>query len=182
MKRLILFAGVSAVGCTRSAADASPTAVASAQPSAAAASADTADAAMKALAPSGAASSWRGSYVSQPGSLYVPVDWKNVRWSVPDSSSGLGEGTIRLTLEAAGRIHGVVDGPLGPAVLAGFADDGGVTAAVRREHPEDRGFEGVLVGAVRGARVEGTMRVSPAQADAIRVATFVLTADGVSPH
>jgi hypothetical protein len=125
-------------------------------------------------------SSWHGSYSSQPGRLYVPADWKNVRWDVADSASGLGEGTMRLTLDPAGRIQGVVEGPLGPAVVAGFAADGRLTASVRREHPEDRGFAGVLLGSVGGGHLEGTMRVSPALGEAVRVATFVLSADSAA--
>ncbi len=125
-----------------------------------------------------ASASWRGSYKSAPGTLYVPADWKSVHWNVAESSLGLGDGTIRLTIDPGGRIQGVVEGPLGPAVVAGFAADGALTATVRPEHSEDRGFAGTLMGKVVDGRVEGTMHVSPALADIIRVATFVLGADG----
>ncbi len=121
--------------------------------------------------------SWHGAYKSQSGTLYVPADWKGVHWTVVDSSAGLGDGAIRLTLEPAGRIHGTIEGPLGPAVIAGYGADGGLTASVRPENPADRGFAGTLIASVVDGRLEGTMRVSPAVADAVRVATFVLGAD-----
>jgi hypothetical protein len=125
-----------------------------------------------------APASWHGLYRSEAGALYIPPDWKGVRWNVSDSSSGLGEGAIRLTLDPAGRVQGVIEGPLGPAMFAGFAADGGLTASVRPERSEDRGFAGTLIGRIVDGRIEGTMHVSPALADAVRVATFALGADG----
>jgi hypothetical protein len=121
--------------------------------------------------------SWHGSYKSQSGTLYVPADWKSVHWNVPESSAGLGDGTIRLTLEPAGRVHGTIEGPLGPAVVAGFAADGSLTASVQPQNPANRGFCGTLMGSVVDGRLEGTIHVSPAVADAVRVATFMLGAD-----
>jgi hypothetical protein len=88
---------------------------------------------------------------------------------------------MRLTLDSTGRVSGTVDGPLGPAVVAGFASDGGLTAKVSREHPEDRGFAGTLVATVTDGHVDGTMRVSPSQAEAIRIATFALGPDNPLP-
>jgi len=124
-----------------------------------------------------ASASWHGSYKSLSGTLYVPADWKGVHWNVAESSAGLGDGTIGLTIEPGGRIHGTLEGPLGPAVVAGFAADGALTASVRPENPADRGFGGTLIGRVVDGRLEGTIHVSPAVADAVRVATFVLGAD-----
>src|SRR5579863_5095440 len=91
-----------------------------------------------------ASASWRGSYRSAPATLYIPADWKSVHWNVAESSWGLGDGTIRLTGDSAGRIQGVIEGPLGPAVVDGFVADGGLTATVRPAHFEDRGFAGTL--------------------------------------
>jgi hypothetical protein len=125
-----------------------------------------------------APASWQGSYKSEPGALYIPSDWKGVRWNVSDSSSGLGEGAMRLTLDPAGRVRGTIEGPLGPAMVVGFAADGGLTASVRPERAEERGFAGTLIARMVDGRIEGTMHVSPALADAVRVATFVLGADG----
>jgi hypothetical protein len=121
--------------------------------------------------------SWHGSYKSQSGTLYVPADWKGVRWNVPESSAGLGDGTIRLTLEPDGRIRGTLEGPLGPAVVAGLAVEGALTASIRPQNPTDRGFGGTLTGKVVDGHVEGTIHVSPGVADAVRVATFMLGSD-----
>jgi hypothetical protein len=126
--------------------------------------------------------SWRGSYTSRVGTLYVPSDWKGVKWTVADLPVGLGEGDMRLALDPTGNVSGVVEGPLGPAMVAGFASDGGLTAKVSRDRPDDRGFAGTLVATITGRRIDGTMRVSAASAEAIRVATFALAPETVPPE
>jgi hypothetical protein len=118
---------------------------------------------------------WSGTYASASGSLYIPPDWKGVRWSVPEVQAGIGEGPIDLTIDSAtGRVTGAVDGPLGPATLDGFANDGGVTATIVRKDPSDRGFTGTLVGAVESGKLTGAMNVAAAEVSAVRKATFTL--------
>jgi hypothetical protein len=119
---------------------------------------------------------WTGTYSSNPGTLYIPADWKGVHWSVPDSSAGLGDGPLNLTIDApTGRVSGAIDGPLGPATLDGFASDGGVAATLTRKDPSDRGFTGTMVGAIAGDKLTGTMHVSAAEVSAVRTVTFALT-------
>jgi len=125
-----------------------------------------------------APSVWHGSYKSLAGTLYIPPDWKGVRWNVAESTAGLGEGLMRVTLDPTGRVQGLVEGPLGPAMIAGVAADGGMTASLRPEKPDDRSFAGTLTGTITDKGIEGTMHASPALADAIRVASFVLGPDG----
>jgi hypothetical protein len=125
-----------------------------------------------------APASWHGVYRSEPGTLYIPPDWKGVRWNVSDTTSGLGEGSMRLTLDPAGRVEGVIEGPLGPATVVGFAADGALTASIRPERSENRGFAGTLTAHMVDGRIEGAMHVSPSLPDAVRVASFVLAADG----
>ncbi|MDP9001988.1 MAG: hypothetical protein M3O46_17985 [Myxococcota bacterium] len=127
-------------------------------------------------------SAWRGSYKSAAGALYVPPDWKNVHWNVKDDGAGIGEGIIALHIDPlSGRVLGTVEGPLGPAVLEGLAADGKLTASIARKDPADQGFKGTLVGAIADDHAEGTMNVSPAEANAIRTATFMLVPDGERP-
>jgi hypothetical protein len=165
-----------AMACARSGAEAAPPDTGPSHTSPAFTETGAGDA--NGLAAREASASWQGSYRSRPGTLYIPADWKNVRWAVPESTLGLGDGAMRLTVGRTGRVQGVVEGPLGPAVVAGLAIDGGLSANVLREHPDDRGFAGVLTGSIASGHIEGTMHVSSAQADAIRVATFTLGTDG----
>jgi hypothetical protein len=122
---------------------------------------------------------WTGKYMSTAGSLYIPEDWKSVHWNVPDSGAGLGEGTVYVTVDGAtGRVSGTVEGPLGPATLAGIASDGKISATVARQDASDRGFAGTLQGTLSGDHGEGTMQVSLAEVSAVRTATFSLSKSG----
>jgi hypothetical protein len=123
----------------------------------------------------------RGSYNSAAGDLYIPPDWKGVRWSVQGSDAGVGEGTMSLTIDpVTSRVGGTLDGPLGLAIINGFSSDGKVTATVARKDPADRGFTGTLVASNLGERVEGTIHVSLPEAEAIRTVTFTLSPSGAT--
>ena len=123
-----------------------------------------------------APSSWTGTYASVAGAPYVPQDWKGVRWSVPETPAGVGDGTVSVIVDpSTGRVTGSVEGPLGPAVLDGYSADGGVTASLVRKDPSDRGFTGTLVGSVEGDKLTGSMSVSLAEVSAVRKATFALS-------
>jgi hypothetical protein len=175
----ILFA---CAACSKPAADAAPEGgLAVANTVAARAAADAAAAApAKAAAPAAPATvPWSGTYTSTAGTLYIPEDWKSVRWTVPDTPAGLGDGTLSLTVDSAtGRVTGTLAGPLGPATLAGFTADGKITATVARQDASDRGFAGTLVGTLSGDRGEGEIHVSLAEVSAVRTATFSLSRDG----
>jgi hypothetical protein len=120
-----------------------------------------------------AISSWEGSYTSVAGGITLP---KDVKWKVPESPSGLGDGKIALTVDSAsGRVLGTVDGPLGPATLHGLASDGRLTATVARQDPSDHGFIGTLAGEVIDGGAHGTMNLALAEVSAVRNATFHLS-------
>ncbi len=135
--------------------------------------------------PSGPSSDWRGSYSSAAGTLYVPAQWKGVRWTGADLDAGLGPGTMSLRIETnSGRVRGAIEGPLGPAKIAGYAAEGNVTATISRNDASDHGFAGTLAGTLADGGGSGTMSGSLAGASAIRSATFTLVqsdgaADGV---
>jgi hypothetical protein len=129
-----------------------------------------------------AAVAWRGSYKSTAGELFIPPDWKSVHWNVKETTAGIGEGSIALTVDAAsGRVQGAMEGPLGPAIVDGLASDGKLTATIVRKDPTDKGFTGTLVASVGSDRAEGTMRVSLAEASAVRAVMFTLSPDGAQP-
>ncbi len=119
---------------------------------------------------------WRGTYTSAAGTVYVPPDWKNVRWKGADTSSGLGQGSMSLAIDgASGRVTGTLEGPLGPATIVGLALGNRLTATVTRKDPTDQGFVGTLVGNLGSAQAEGTMNVALWDASALRTATFTLS-------
>ena len=129
-------------------------------------------------APTAQSVTWRGTYKSATGTLYVPQEaaWKGVRWSATDSTSGVGEGTLTLTVEGGtGRVAGVVDGPLGPAIVNGLALLGKLTAAITRKDPTDKGFTGTLVATVAGDKTTGMLNVSPGEGGSVRSASFSLS-------
>jgi hypothetical protein len=118
---------------------------------------------------------WSGTYKSAPGTLYIPPDWKNVRWSGSEGTAGTGDGTLSLDVDGTtGRVVGALDGPLGPAVVDGVLTDGKLSASIARRNASDRGFAGTLVGSIDHDHGTGTMNLSSAEASSIRVATFSL--------
>lgn len=131
----------------------------------------------QALSETGSAQvTWKGTYQSAAGTLYVPPEWRNVHFSDSDGGAGLGEGPISLTVEGAtGRVTGSIDGPLGPATVAGLLAEGHLTGAISRRDATDRGFTGTLFATATGDRLEGTMNMSRAEANFIRTAKFSLS-------
>jgi hypothetical protein len=178
MTRAAWMALVAAVACSKPAPDAAHAEAGAVAPVASAA--PVADAQAEAPpAAKGATVSWTGKYKSAAGKLYIPEDWKSVHWNVPDTPAGLGEGTLALTVDGAtGRVSGTLDGPLGPATLAGIASDGKLSATVARQDASDRGFAGTLQGTLAGDHGEGTIQVSLAEVSAVRSATFSLSKSG----
>lgn len=175
----LLLAG--ALGCGKSGASGAPqggpssAATTSTAAATGAASAATPVGSARGAGAARGASGWSGSYKAAAGSLYIPADWKNVRWTGADSGAGIGEGAIALQVDAtSGRVGGTVDGPLGPAVVDGFASEGKLTAALVRKDPQDRGYTGTLIGSIEGERLAGTMSVSTGEASSIRTADFTL--------
>jgi hypothetical protein len=134
-------------------------------------------AAPPAKAPSPAAgatgpTAWKGSYKSVAGTIVLP---KDVKWKVPEIASGIGEGTIVLTVDrSTRRVQGTIDGVLGPATIDGLAQDGKITATVSRQNPADQGFTRTLSGDMADAGTSGTINVALADVSAVRNATFVL--------
>ncbi|MDP9151136.1 MAG: hypothetical protein M3O36_14500 [Myxococcota bacterium] len=121
---------------------------------------------------------WRGTYSSQPATVYVPPDWKNVHWKVAESRDGVGQGSMALALdERTGRVTGTLEGPLGPARIEGLAGDDTLTATIVRKEREDQGFTGTLAGAFTAERAEGVIKAALWDASALRAATFTLSSD-----
>jgi hypothetical protein len=123
------------------------------------------------------AASWSGTYAATAGTMYVPdaSEWSGVKFRGDDASLGLGEGALRVTVDAAGRARGTLDGPLGPLRMEGTLAGGELTLALV---PSDAtsGFAGTAVGHAAGTKIEGTMHLaSRSTASVIRAASFSLT-------
>jgi hypothetical protein len=131
-----------------------------------------APAASTSAAPAAGNDGWKGGYKSVAGTITLP---KDVKWKVPDSTDGIGEGTIAVTVDRpSGRVRGTLDGVLGPATIDGLVSDGKLTATVARQDPTDHGFTGTLSGDLGDAGARGTMNVALAEVSAVRNATFEL--------
>jgi hypothetical protein len=161
-----------AMGCSKpsgpSSAEPAPSASASpASPVAAAPSASS--------APAASPNTWHGTYKSVAASLDVPADFAKT-WSHTDRGGGTGDGPITLAIDrATGRATGTIEGPLGPALVAGDVAGATLTAAVRRKDPTDRGFTGTLRGTVTADHIDGTMTLASADGAMQRTATMTLT-------
>ena len=118
------------------------------------------------------ANAWRGAYKSVESVITLPAD---VKWRVPESTAGIGDGTLALTADPAGRVNGTLDGVLGPAVVVGLLADGRLTGSVLRKDPSDHGFTGTLAADLGDADARGTLHVTLAEASAVRQATFELS-------
>ncbi len=121
------------------------------------------------------AQTWRGTYDAAAGSLRFPAELKGVSWSPTDTTSGLGDGTLRLVVDPSGRVQGELSAPLGPAIVNGYRRDQRLTANFARVNPEDHGYTGVLDGTVEDGRILGQLSASPGTASAVRRASFTLS-------
>ncbi len=169
-----LLAGLAGACAKGSTGDGAPTSTSGpAAPSAAPSASPSSPAAGRATPPTPTGlEEWKGAYKSVPGTIVLP---KDVKWKIPDTTAGVGEGTIALTVDrATGRVRGKVEGVLGPAAIDGVASDGKIAANVSRDDPTDHGFTGTLSGDLGDAGTQGTMNVALADVSAVRNATFAL--------
>jgi hypothetical protein len=177
---LLLLSGVTA--CDKPSADTTPApaSTSATTPVASSSARATASASSAPVSPA-ATQSWRGTYKSAASTLTVPPDWKKTHWSDTQTTAGIGDGALALSIDgASGHVSGTVDGPLGPATVDGVVTEGTLAATLRRKDPSDQGFTGTLLGSVASDHVEGTMNVSLGLASALRTATFTLT-PGAAP-
>lgn len=172
MKRALVLGALLATACSKPSSSASP----EPGPSGSAPSASSVSASPSASAAATAASkSWRGTYKSAAASLDVPPDFAKT-WAHTDKGGGTGDGTMTLAIDGAtGRATGTLEGPLGPALVAGDVAGGTLTATVRRKDPADRGFTGTLRAIATADHIEGTMTLASAEGAIQRTATVTLS-------
>jgi hypothetical protein len=125
----------------------------------------------------GTGKSYAGKYSVAVGAMYVPEgkDWAAVKFKNDDSKL-LGDGEIKIAVDANGRVSGGTEGgPLGASVLDGTSDGTSLTATVRRKDPADEGLTGTLEAKVAGDKVEGTMKLAESNAAVVRVGKLEAT-------
>lgn len=125
----------------------------------------------------GTARAMHGSYKTAAAALAVTPQWSKMHYGLPESSAGVGDGTMTLQIDAAGRVTGTLDGSLGAAVLEGTLAGDQLSASIKRKDPTDRGFAGTLLGTVAADHTTGTMTVASAEGGLARTGTFTLSPD-----
>jgi hypothetical protein len=124
---------------------------------------------------------WQGSYEATATTLHLPSELKPGAWKPTDTTTGLGEGELRLTIEADGRVRGQVSGPLGPAIINGSMSRDRLTANITPDGASEQGFAGVLDAVISGHGANGHLYASPRLASAARIATFTLSRTDARP-
>lgn len=118
---------------------------------------------------------WTGSYNATPGTLFVPDggEWSGVKFRGEDASTGLGAGTLSLTIDPFGRAEGTGEGPLGALLVHGLMQDDTFRARLDPKNPND-GFTGTAVGKREGDSIKGEIHLSQSTGNIIREGTFTL--------
>ena len=150
MRSIAVFGVVTlACACGHSSQEPAPAPAPSASPASSVAVVASAAPSASVAAGSATPQSWRGKYTTTPGSLVVPKDWSKTHWSSPDTTTGVGDGTLQLSVDpATHRVTGSLDGVVGAAVIEGFVGAEGLTASVRRKDPTDKGLAGTLLATI----------------------------------
>jgi hypothetical protein len=120
----------------------------------------------------GAASGWDATYKSAAGELYVPAekDWKGFRFRGEESAVGIGDGTIKLSVDAQGKVTGQGEGTLGKFTVNGSMRDNNITATLT---PSDgASFYGTMQATRNGNELSGTMKLSNDKATLVRQAAI----------
>ncbi len=176
--RLARLAGIVSVlvglcACTKPAPDGAQT-TASATPSAAPApnEASAPDSGAAKAPSTGSAATFEGTYTTTAvAAITVP---EGAKWKGEEGQDGVGEGKLKLDIDAEGRVTGTVEGALGAGLLEGRRSGDLVTATIRRKDPADQGFYGTVDGKVAGDKVEGTVSASRGNAGMVREGKFSL--------
>ena len=169
MKRLLL-ALVVVAGCKNESSRAAPAASTSSAPAA------------SSSAPAGPPKpvEYAGSYTASAGTLYVPdaAGYEGFKFRGEDAGSvGTGEGAITFTVDPdGGAVSGKLEGPLGPAVVSGVAQNGELTFHLAPATESENAFRGTATGSIDGGAASGEIHASTWRANILRDATFTAKA------
>jgi hypothetical protein len=179
----VLLLGSAVAGCDGSSARRAPleatgstAATASLVPSA-----PTAGSAATSAAPAGSsraserlAGSWSGTYEAKRGKVELPKGSPWPAWR-KDNGKRLGKGTLELTVESNGDVHGTASGALGDSKVRGRVEDGVLRAGVAAADPSTEGaMAGRLTATLKDDSMGGELRASDERGDTVRVAEVLL--------
>jgi hypothetical protein len=169
VKRLLVLVLVLA-GCKNQASQATPAPSASTAPSA---SASVAAGPPKPV-------DWTGTYTATSGTLYVPdaAGYEGFKFRGEDAGAiGTGEGSLSFTVDPDGGIvTGKLEGPLGPSVVTGIAQNGELSFHVAPASESETAFRGTGTASIDGGTATGEIHASTWHANILRDATFTVKA------
>lgn len=115
------------------------------------------------------AGTWEGSYTAKKGTVELPSKVKDKTRSRDDGATGIGPGTVTLTIAPDGELSGKLSGALGAATLRGTVEGDMVRASVFPDDPAaPTAMTGVLVGMRKEGVIRGEIRVAGPDASVVR--------------
>ena len=99
---------------------------------------------------------------------------KHRAWSKDDGKRASGEGALRIVVGPTGEVTGSVEGPLGPADLAGTADAKHLLASFTPRSAEPTSFAGSVEGTLEGDALEILLRAADGSAETVRAGKATL--------
>jgi hypothetical protein len=166
---VVVLASVALASCKDEASRAAPVASASVSNSASAIASASTSAAPRLPV------TYQGSYTATAGTLYVPdaAAWDGFKFRGDTDAGALGDGKLTLTIDPDGGVTGDLEGPLGPANVAGLAQENSVSFNVAPKEPKgEMSFSGTGTGTIADGGITGAMHVSSWRANVLREATF----------
>lgn len=121
------------------------------------------------------AGSWEASYDAKKGRVGMPKGVDDPGRAADDGKVATGAGTVKITIGPEGDVTGKSQGALGSASVRGKIDGKMLRASfVPDDMLAPQAMTGVLVGIVKGDRIEAELRVAGPDALLVRQANFDL--------
>jgi hypothetical protein len=106
----------------------------------------------------------------------LPPKVKDKIRSKDDGKVAVGPGTVTLTIDADGALHGEAKGALGDATIVGKADGDMIRASVFPVDPHaPHAMTGILVGMLKDGVIQAELRVTGPDAVLIRESVVALS-------
>jgi hypothetical protein len=100
----------------------------------------------------------------------------NAKWKGDDDGkTGIGTGTMTLTIASDGSVTGTLAGALGDSLLFGHAEGTTITGTMIPKTPAAESFYGTFAAEKKDGATKGKLMASRSNAGALREADFSLT-------
>jgi hypothetical protein len=117
--------------------------------------------------------SWEGSYDAKKGSVGMPSGVPDPARKADDGKVASGPGSLKITVEPDGDVHGQSQGALGSALIRGKIDGKMLRASFVAENlAVPPAMSGALVGIIKGDTIQAELRVAGPDALLVRQANF----------